>query len=121
MKKWYNTESEQLEDIPFTLPEKCMDHGRDEEVADLCDMFKHVGMENKWEEMGEVEKREEPGVMWHIQEMDNEDPISDITADDVQVVFGENVREVVMVREFTIPSGAYTGPSFCKVVNREIK
>ena len=38
--------------------------------------------ENKWEEMG-VEKREEPGVTWHIQEMDKEDPISNIAADDV--------------------------------------
>ena len=47
-----------------------MDCGRDEEAADLCDMFKHkVGMENEWEEMGEVEKGEEPGVTWHIQEM----------------------------------------------------
>ena len=26
-----------------------------------------------------------------------------------------------MVGEFTIPLGVYTGPSFCKVVNREIK
>ena len=84
MKKWYNTENEQLEDIPFPLLEKHTDDGRDEEVADLCDMFKHeVGMENEWEEMGEVEKREEPGVTWHIQEMDKEDPISDITVDDV--------------------------------------
>ena len=63
MKKWYNTESEELEDIPFPLPEKRANHGRDEEGADLCDMFNHeVGMENKWEEMGEVERRQELGV-----------------------------------------------------------
>ena len=84
MKKWYNTESEELEDIPFPLLEKHMDHGRDEEAADLHDMFKHeVNMENEWEEMGEVERRQEPGVTWHIQEMEKEDPISNMTADDI--------------------------------------
>ena len=56
-------------------------------------MFKHeVGMENEWEEMGEVERRQEPGVTWHIQEMEKEDPISDMTADDVRAVFGDNGR-----------------------------
>ena len=66
MKKWYNTESEQLEDIPFPLPEKCMDHRRNEEAANLHDMFKHEkGMEDKWEEMGgEGENVED--VTWHI-------------------------------------------------------
>ena len=73
-----------LRTFPFLCQKNGKDHGRDEEVADLCDIFKHeVGMENEWDEMGEVEKREEPGVMWHIQEIDKEDPISDITADDV--------------------------------------
>ena len=111
MKKWYNTESEELEDIPFPLPEKHMDCGRDEEEgADLHDMFKHeVGMENEWEEMGKVERRQEPGVMWHIQEMEKEDPISDMTADDVQAVFGDNGMGAVMVGEFTIPLGCIHG------------
>ena len=88
-----------------------------EKAADLCEMLKHEkGMEDEWEEMEEGEKIDS-GMTWHIKEMDEEDPMSDMKEE----IFGGNGMEAVMVGEFTIPSGTYMGPSFCKVVNKEIK
>ena len=55
-----------------------------------------MGMTDEWMKTGGVEQIDS-GVMWHIQEMDKEDPLSNLMEDDVRMVFGDNGTEVVMV------------------------